>query len=138
MIKREIPSELLFRFSADGDSYKVTGAHYKTLTFIEADGEQFGHKESDALDIALVEPTALEQALGSLNTSLVYELGLLRAELASSEAARVELQRQLSESHQREQELIEAANIGEDQRVSDAELIAQLRKEVELLSHNGV
>ena len=81
MIKREIPSELLFRFSADGDSYKVTGAHYKTLTFIELDGEQFGHKESDALDISLADPDAIEAALGALNTALVVEIGQQRAQI---------------------------------------------------------
>ncbi|TRO15815.1 hypothetical protein EQ828_19910 [Ectopseudomonas mendocina] len=86
MIRRIIPSELLFRFSADGDSYKVTGAHYKTLSFIELDGEALGHKESDALDISQADPAAIEAALGGLNTALVFELGQHRAQAQARDA----------------------------------------------------
>lgn len=108
MIRRIIPSELLFRFSADGDSYKVTGAHYKTLTFIELDGEALGHKESDALDISQADPAAIEMALGGLNTALVFELGQLRAqaqvqadELEQQAAALAETQQELAAERQR-------------------------------------
>lgn len=112
MIKREIPSELLFRFSADGNSYKVTGAHYKSLTFIEHDGDQFGHKESDALDVSMADPAAVDAALGALNTALVLELGQLRAQVQVQADELTETRLELADERQRVVELLHQIQIG--------------------------
>lgn len=124
--------ELMIILNMDeSEQLVIGGAHTKTLTrILDDDGSELSAQMGSATGIDLADADQLSEALGPINAALVGKVSELTGQLNESSEVGRQLQQQYEEALQREQSLVEAVEIGEQQRLADIETIADLRAQI--------